>query len=83
MGIDFNADDSGKSAVKRLQVLENVKESGSVFVLVSPGGESIDTYNKWLENLKIWYENSEKYPGCAGIWIQDWNKLNSIWRNAE
>lgn len=83
LAIDFEARTDNDVINQRLQMLKDAEEKGSVFVLVSPGNKSIDSYSKWLKSLENWQKNSVKYPGSAGIWIQNWNKLNRIWRKAE
>lgn len=80
LAIDFAS--ASEKQPERLKLLKTA-DNGSVFVLVSPGDKNIDSYAKWLETLAVWQKNILKYPGSAGVWIQDWKKLNRIWRQAE
>ena len=80
LAIDFAF--ASEKQPERLKLLKTA-DNGSVFVLVSPGDKNIDSYAKWLETLAVWQKNILKYPGSAGVWIQDWKKLNRIWRQAE
>lgn len=83
LSIDFVPQSDAGVIERQLKLLHDVKERGSVFVLVSPGIRSINSYEKWLESLDKWQKNAAKYTGYAGVWIRNWNKLNRIWRQAK
>ena len=78
--INFAPQKNDSDIMQRLQLLKSASDRGSVFVLVSPRKESFD---RFAVNLKNWYSGAWKYNGCAGIWIENWNKLNKIWREAK
>ena len=81
LAIDFSADKNAAGIYDRLAMLKKVNEQGCVFLLCSPCVKGIKDYSAWLEYLKQWHDNAVKFTGCAGVWIQDWKKMNKIWRD--
>ena len=71
------------SVAGRLQFMKLLEVNGAVFIILPADMKSADDYGSWLETLKIWHSEADKFESNAGIWIQNWKKLNKIWRNAQ
>lgn len=77
LGINF-ADVSADSSSK-FSFLSKFKEQRAVFLILAPqGGES---FSDWLADFTKINEFVRKNSVCAGVWVRDWKKLKTVWRN--
>lgn len=83
VGVIFEPLSTGTADADRLQFMRTVESDGSIFTVISPTVKKIENYDLWLDNLQIWCREADKYPGNAGVLIQNWKKLNKIWRQAQ
>lgn len=63
------------------EFLKYVQDTKSVFAVFPVKRTANNDYTAFLqsfkENCRAAYENAS----CAGIWLENWNELDSIWRN--
>ena len=80
LAVNFPAVSKAENIPQKLQQLRSVAERGSIFAVVSPKVSEIDSFGKWLSVLRGWNSAAMQFDCCAGVWVQDWMKLNKIWR---
>ncbi len=80
LAVNFSSAAIAEDVRQKLQFVRGISEKGCVFAVISPKMRSVDSFSKWLGVLRDWNSGAFKYEACAGIWVQDWMKLNKIWR---
>ena len=63
----------------RLGAVSKVKEQQSIFFVVSASKNG--SFSEFLSEFRKINEFARKNQCSAGVWVRDWKKLNTIWRN--
>lgn len=71
---DISADNSSKFGF-----LSKSKEQRAVFAVLAPHGGK--NFSDWLADFMKINEFVRKNSVCAGVWVRDWKKLKTVWRN--